>query len=58
METFKRMLIAAFAPAARHWALVEGNLHASKIGAARVSPRNPRGSRARVRTIRRFVFAR
>lgn len=56
METFKRLLIATFAPAAQRWALVEGNPHAS-MGGSHISIRIPRGKRKRIRATWRLSTA-
>ena len=56
MEIFKRLLIAAFAPAAQRWALIEGNPHAP-IGGAQISIRSRRGKRIRARAIWQLAAA-
>ncbi|GEM_PF-3207900 len=58
METLKQLLIAAFAPAARRGALVEGQRHALREGSHASVRNGRRGKRARVFAGLRLVFAR
>ena len=56
METFKRILVVAFAPAAQRWALVEGGRHVPRDRPL-MSRGRPKGKRARPRAIWRVVPA-
>ncbi|MGH8213601.1 MAG: hypothetical protein ACREPP_10290 [Rhodanobacteraceae bacterium] len=57
MEALKRVLVAAFAPAAQRWALVEGSRHVPNAEPLTSRGRS-NGKRARPRAIWRIALAR